>query len=138
MTPEAIAAIIEDHKFPTLHAGETGTNVITLQIWLGMLGFYQGAIPGLLDAATAQAVNAFRAQQLAAGIALNAPTGAVLERDTWEAMDDLLQQRLPPEPTTLDRLPFPRRSSYDPEAKYHKALYEGLRAFAFPAKPAGA
>lgn len=138
MTPEAIAAIIEDHKFPTLHAGETGIHVITLQIWLQMLGFYPEAITGLLDAATAQAVDAFRAQQRATGVALQAPTGAVLERDTWAAMDDLLKQRLPPDPDALDRLPLPRRSSYDSDDKYQKALYEGLRGFGFPIEPAAA
>jgi hypothetical protein len=138
MTPEEIAAIIEAHKFPTLHAGETGINVITLQIWLRMLGFYQGPITGLLDASTAQAVDAFRAQQQAAGIALQAPAGAVLERDTWQAMDNLLQQRLPPDPDALDRLPLPRRASYDSDEKYQKALYEGLRVFGFPIEPAAA
>jgi hypothetical protein len=136
MTPEEIAAIIEDHKYPTLHAGDTGINVITLQIWLGMLGFYPGPVSGLLDAATAQAVAAFRADQSARGTPLAAPPDAVLLRDTWEAMDNLLRQRLPPDPTAFDRLPFPRRSSYDSEAKYHKALYEGLRVFGFPVAPA--
>jgi hypothetical protein len=136
MTPEEIAAIIEQHKYPTLHAGDTGINIITLQIWLGMLGFYTGPISGLLDAATAQAVDRFRAQQLAAGIALQAPAGAVVDSDTWEAMDNLLQQRLPPDPDTFDRLPLPRRSSYDSDDKYRKALYEGLRAFGFPVAPA--
>lgn len=138
MTPEDVAAIIEQHKYPTLHAGDTGLNVITLQIWLGMLGFYQGAITGLLDAATAQAVDGFRAQQRAAGIALLAPAGAVLDRDTWQVMDNLLQQRLPPDPDALDRLPLPRRSSYDSDDKYRKALYEGLRVFGFPVEPAAA
>lgn len=131
MTPEEIAAIIEDHKYPTLQAGDTGINVSTLQIWLKMLGPYQGPITGFLDTATAQAVDGFRAQQLAAGVALQAPPGAVLDRDTWAAMDNLLEQRLPPDPSTLERPPFPRRSAYDSEEKYEKAVYEGLKRFGF-------
>lgn len=136
MTPEELDAIIAQHKYPTLHAGQTGINVITLQIWLRMLGFYSGSINGRLDESTAQAVESFRIEQRAQGTPVTTPSAAVLDRDTWVLMDDLLWQRRPPDPMTLDRPPFPRRSSYDSEAKYEKALYEGLLTFGFPVQSA--
>lgn len=132
MTPEELDTALDQYRYPELRIGDTGANVIALQSWLRMLGHYHGAVSGRLDPATAQAVDEFRAQQATSGVPLPTPPGAVLARNTWEAMNDLMQHMLPPNPDTLDRRPLPHHSSFDSEAKYQKALMEGLRAFGFP------
>lgn len=132
MTPEELDTALDQYRYPELRIDDTGANVVALQTWLRMLGHYHGTVSGRLDPATAQAVDDFRAQQATSGVPLPTPPGAVLARNTWEAMNDLLQHMLPPNPDTLDRRPLPHHSSFDSEAKYQKALMEGLRAFGFP------
>ncbi len=129
LSVEEIEEIILQHKYPTLRKDDTGINVVTLQIWLKMLGYYADPTNGQLDEATAQSVESFRAGKT------SLPTPAdpvVVDWNTWEAMENILKQGLPPKPDTLKRLPFPRRRDYDTEEEYQKALCEGLKRFGFP------
>src|SRR5690348_8404188 len=127
MTPEEIEAVIQENKYPPLVNNATGINVITLKIWLKTLGFYSGPTSGRLDEPTAQAVTAFRAKHMSSGPLSN----TAVDRNTWEAMENMLKQRLPPDPNTLGHFPFPRRKDYDTEDQYQKALWEGLKYFCF-------
>jgi len=132
LSPTQIEEIIQQYKYPKLYKGNTGINVVTLQIWLKMLGFYDGPTSGLLDEDTEDAVKRFCDDQ-----DVPAPSDPlVVDWNTWEAMENILKQRLPPDPYGLERLPFPRRKEYDTEEKYQKALYEGLKRFGFPIPPA--
>ncbi|MDH5181591.1 MAG: peptidoglycan DD-metalloendopeptidase family protein [Gammaproteobacteria bacterium] len=119
-------------EVPDVKADEAGINVVNLQLWLKLLGYNPGEHDGIMGPLTVAATNEFRAKMAHKGAIINEPEGIFLTRRTWYLMEALLQKKLPPDPVTLERIPFPCKRDFENDAAYYRAVYEGLKGFGFP------
>ncbi|NOQ27979.1 MAG: hypothetical protein GQ564_21660 [Bacteroidales bacterium] len=111
---------------PELISGKSGIYVVTLQLWLKMLGYDCGAVDGQFGTSVKEQVIKFKKNKL------NEETpDEIVGFDTWSAMDDLLKDRLPPDPEAIDRSEFPERRDYETEEAYSYAVRMGLEAIGF-------
>jgi hypothetical protein len=102
-----------------------GLYVVTLQIWLKLLGWDCGKIDGNFNTVKEQ-LRLFKQEQMP--LNTNPETD---DDETWKKMDELLRAHLPPDPETIERLPFPMRSDFDSEEAYRYAIKTGLERFGF-------
>lgn len=143
-------SIYKDKQFiksevPDLKRGDTGLNVVTLQLWLRMLRlpyaseeddpyavYDPGHVTGLLDEQTMLAVHNFQHNYVPEPM----PTPSFVDgdnfigRDTFYALEVLLRERVPPMREFADNGLFPG-DYYSPEI-FDVALAQGLSALGFP------
>ncbi|MEP3386562.1 MAG: hypothetical protein ABJO02_00150, partial [Reichenbachiella sp.] len=120
-----------------LNLGSRGIYVTTLQIWLKILDFDKVPIDedddpklitvsGDVNVETKSALDRFHKQE---GIV--APSSGIIEYNGWKKLDELLRAKLPPNPETLERPPFPERKTNETDEIFNDRLKTGLEVFGF-------
>ncbi len=120
---ELVPTVPEDVK--ELELKSNGIYVVTLQLWLRMLGFDLGKIDGIFGNKTEKAFKNWK------GLPSDDQSKVKVTYDEWVAMDALLRAKLPPDPETLVPIPFPRKNDYETDEAYAYALQMGLGHFGF-------
>ncbi|MEO9966446.1 MAG: peptidoglycan-binding domain-containing protein [Reichenbachiella sp.] len=117
-------------KVPTsvkeLSENAEGIYVVTLQIWLKLLGYKSGTVGGKFESPFTDHVKAFKKDVMG----LSSPSEKV-DYSVWKKMDELLRAKLPPNPETMVRPPFPERVRFATDEAYTLALSDAFGKFGF-------